>query len=233
MKEVISSPLFGVLISLVTFEIGLFLNRKFKKSYLNPLLISMILIITLLLSFGISYEDYNKGGQLISFFLGPATIILAVPLYSQLELLKKHAMPILVGIIVGTIVGIICIITLSHIMGLDVQIANSLAPKSVTTPIGVEISKTLNGIPSITVVAIIFTGIFGSIIGEVVFKTFKVKHKISKGVSLGTAAHAIGTTKAIELGEIEGAMSSLSIGIAGLLTVFLAPLIVKIISMFL
>lgn len=228
MDQVISSPLFGVVLSLFAFEFALILSKKAKTPILNPLLVSQILIIAVLMIFGISFEDYNKGGQLISFFLGPATVILAVPLYKKLDLLKSNALPILIGIFIGCLVGVISIVLLAYAFGLDIVLVKSLSPKSVTIPIGVEITNQLQGIPAITVVAILVTGILGAVIGPTVCKIFKIKDKISVGVSIGTASHAVGTTKALELGEIEGAMSSLSIGIAGLFTVFLAPLILNI-----
>lgn len=230
MNEVISSPLFGVLISLLAFELGMFLYKKFKNPVLNPLLVSIAFIVGLLLIFHIDFEHYNNGGQLIAFFLGPATVILAVPLYKKLDLLKANALPIVVGILVGSIVGITSIVLISHFIGLDADIIKSLSPKSVTVPIGVEVSKQLGGIPPITVVSIIITGIIGAIMGPTICKIFKIKDKLSIGVSIGTASHAVGTTKALELGEVEGAMSSLSIGIAGLFTVFLAPIIIKILN---
>lgn len=228
MNNLISSPLFGIIISLITFEIGCFLYKNTKLSILNPLLISIILVILFLKQFNISISDYNKGGDIISFFLTPATVILAVPLYKKIELLKTHFIPILVGIFIGTLCGIFSILLLSKIFGLSRSITTSLIPKSVTTPIGMEISKQLGGIPSVTVAAIILTGIIGSVIGPFVCKFFRIKDKMAIGLAIGTASHAVGTTKALELGETEGAMSSLSIGIAGLITVFLAPIIIKL-----
>ncbi|WP_055667310.1 LrgB family protein [Desnuesiella massiliensis] len=232
MLKIIDSPLFGILLSLICFEIGCYLNKKYKIAILNPLLISQLLIIFVLLKFNISYESYSKGGDFISFFLGPATVILAVPLYKKLALLKRNALAIILGIVAGSFTGIICIILLSYALGLDMTIVKSLAPKSVTVPIGVEITKQLNGIPSITVVSIIITGIIGSIIAPFICKVFKIKDKVSMGIAIGTASHALGTTKAMELGETEGAMSSLSIGLAGLITVFLVPIVIKILGFF-
>jgi predicted murein hydrolase (TIGR00659 family) len=195
-------------------------------------MIGILLIILFLKTFNIDVSNYNKGGDLISFFLSPATVVLAVPLYKKIELLKAHLIPILVGISTGTLVGMFSIILLSHIFGLPKTINTSMIPKSVTTPIGMEVSKQLGGIPSVTVAAIIITGIIGAVIGPLVCKFFKIKDKVALGIAMGTAAHALGTTKALELGEIEGAMSSLSIGIAGLITVFLAPIIMKLMHNF-
>lgn len=224
------SPLFGVFITLLTFEIGLWINKKTKLSFLNPLLISMGIIVFILFKFEIPLEDYNKGSQLFTFFLGPATIALAIPLYKNRKLLKTDGLPIIGGIAVGTTVGITSIILMSKAFGLDSQLGLSLVPKSITTPIGIEVSKQIGGLPQLTVAAIIITGITGAIIAEPFLKLLKIKDPVAKGIAIGTASHAVGTSKAIEMGEVEGSMSGLSIGIAGLLTVFIAPLLIAIIG---
>jgi putative effector of murein hydrolase len=158
-------------------------------------------------------------------FLGPSTVVLAVPLYKQLDLLKKNAKAILTGIFVGSAIGIISIIGISYLVGLNASVIKSLVPKSVTTPIGISISSQLGGVVPITVLAIIITGIVGAVFGPTICKIFRIKDKVAVGVSIGTASHAVGTSKALELGEVEGAMSSLSIGIAGIMTVIIAPLV--------
>lgn len=228
MKELVNSPLFGIMISLLAFEIGCMLYNKTKIAFFNPLFISQALIILLLLRFHISFEAYNKGGQLISFFLGPATVVLAVPLYKKLKLLKANAFAILTGITIGSIFGMISIIFLGKAFGLNELLRLSMIPKSVTTPIGMDVSSQLGGIPAVTVAAIIITGILGAIIGPYICKIFRIKDSVSVGIAIGTSSHALGTTKALELGETEGAMSSLSVGIAGLITVILAPIMVKL-----
>lgn len=228
MKNLISTPLFGIMISLITFEIGCIINKKTKLALLNPLLISIVLVIVVLKYVNISIDDYNKGGQFITFLLTPATVVLAVPLYKKIKLFKANAVSIFSGIFMGTLGGITTVIILGHVFGLSKSIDLSMIPKSITTPIGIEVSKQLGGIPSITVAVIIITGIVGAIIGPTIFKLLKIKDKVAIGVALGTASHAVGTSKAIELGEIEGAMSSLSIGIAGLITVIIAPIMAKI-----
>lgn len=230
MKLIIDTPLFGIMISLLTFEFGSFIYKKTKLAVFNPLLISQVLIILFLLRFDISLEAYNKGGQMIAFLLGPATVILAVPLYKKLEVLKKNAVPIIAGITVGSIVGMVSVIGLCSFFNLDSILIKSLIPKSVTVPIGIEISKQLGGLQSITVAAVVVTGILGSIIGPYVCKAFRIKDKVAVGTAIGTASHAVGTIKAMELGETEGAMSGLSIGVAGLITVILAPVVVKLFS---
>jgi predicted murein hydrolase (TIGR00659 family) len=230
MRELFSEPVFGVLISIIAYEIGLYINKKTKLSIFNPLLIAMILIIILLKRSHISYGTYSNGGQLISFFLGPATVVLAVPLYKKFSLFKENALPIIVGIIAGAVSGMLCVFGLSKLFGLSDIFIKSLLPKSITTPIGMVVSKQIGGMPSVTVVAIILTGIIGSVIGPVLNKVFKINDKVAMGIAMGNASHAVGTAKALEIGETEGAMSGLTIGLAGIITVFLAPIMWKILN---
>lgn len=224
----VGSPFFGIGISLLTFYAGSLLYKRVRSPILNPLVLSMLMIIALLVSLHISFEDYNRGGRFISFFLGPATVILAVPLYKKISLLKENALPILAGIITGSAAGIASIIVMCRMFGLDELVSVSMIPKSVTTPIGIEISGQLGGMPSITVAAIVFTGVTGVLLGPRICKLFRIDNKVAVGVAIGTSSHALGTTKAVELGETEGAMSGLAIGIAGLVTVFLAPVLAKL-----
>jgi predicted murein hydrolase (TIGR00659 family) len=230
-RDLLNTPLFGITITLLAFEIGIFLNNKIKLAIFNPLFVSQTLIILFLLKFDISVEAYNKGGQLISFFLAPATVILAVPLYRKFKLLKANVLHILIGITTGSIAGIASVILLGKLFGLDKLLKVSMLPKSVTLPIGLEISAQLGGLSAITVAATVITGVFGTITGAYICNIFRIKDKVAVGVAIGTAAHALGTTKAMELGETEGAMSSLSIGVAGLITVALAPVMVKLFTM--
>lgn len=226
--DIFANPLFGILITLFTFQAGSVLYKKLNYSFLNPLVVSTFLIIGFLLLFKVSFEDYNAGGNLISFFLGPATVILAVPLYRKISLLQEHALAIITGITVGSVTGIISIILMAKMFGLDDIISASLIPKSVTTPIGIELSTQLGGLPAITIAGIVVTGIVGAVMGPNICKFFKIEDKVAVGIAIGTSSHALGTTKAVEIGETEGAMSSLAIGIAGLVTVILAPLLVKL-----
>lgn len=230
MEILTENTLFALIISLLSFEIGLFIYKKTKFPLFNPLLIAIALVISFLLIFNINIDTYNKGGQFINMFLGPATVVLAVPLYKQLQLLKKHLLPILIGILVGSTIGICSVILLANIFGMEEILTISLISKSVTTPIGIEITNQLGGLPPVTVLAIVISGIIGAIIGPLLCKIFKINDKIAVGIALGTASHAVGTTKALELGETEGAMSSLSIGIAGIMTVFLAPVCYSLLS---
>lgn len=223
MSSIVNNPLFGILLTLFAFEIGMTIYKKTKMPVLNPLLTAIALVIAVLVIFHISFKTYNIGGSFINAFLGPATVILAVPLYKQLQLLKDHFIPIITGIIVGSLSSMTCVVIMGYFLGINHKLIASLVPKSVTTPIGVEVASGLGGIPSITVVAIIITGITGAVVAPMVCKVLKIEHEVAMGVSFGTASHAVGTTKALEIGETHGAMSSLSIGVAGLITVFLAP----------
>ena len=223
---------FGLFISLIAFEIGLIIYRKTKFPLFNPLLIAIIIVIGFLKVFNIDFDTYNQSGQFINMFLGPATIVLAVPLYKQFELLKKNFIPIIIGITIGSLVGILSVISISVFFKLDSLITISLLSKSVTPPIGIEITNQLGGLTPVTVLAIIISGIIGAVVAPTVCKVFKITNPVAVGVSIGTASHAVGTSKAFEIGETEGAMSSLSIGIAGVITVFLAPLCYNLLANF-
>ncbi|WP_294703576.1 LrgB family protein [uncultured Fusobacterium sp.] len=225
MEGITSNPLFGVIISLIAFEIGKFIFEKTKMAIFNPLLIATLIVMGFLQIFNISVGDYMLGGNLIVFFLAPATVVLAIPLYQKMDLLKKYFIPIIGGGIVGAIVAIISVIILGKILGIDHQLLVSFMPKSITTPIGIELSKMLGGIPSITVFAIIITGITGNVTAPFIYTIFKIKNPIAKGLGLGISSHAVGTSRAIEMGEVEGAMSALAIVIAGILTIILAPIL--------
>jgi len=229
MENLLNNPLFGVIISLGAFEIGKFIYSKTRMAIFNPLLISVTFIILVLLKFDIPFESYSQGGDIIVFFLGPATVVLAVPLYKQSELFKSYFVPIILGIIVGALVAMISVVLMGKLMGLNITLLRSFMPKSITTPIGIEVSKTLGGEPSITIMGILITGITGYIVAPAVCKLFRIKNYIARGVSIGSASHAIGTTKAIEMGEITGAMSSLAIVVTGLVTLILAPILAGII----
>lgn len=220
MKEVfLNSAFFGVFLCLVTYQLGLFIKRKFKFAILNPLLLAMVFCILFLTIFGIPYDKFNASAAHISFFLTPVTVCLAVPLYEQLNLLKHNYIAIMTGLVSGVFFGLLSILALSILFGLDHQMYVTMLPKSVTTPIGIGIAHKLGGIITITVAVILITGIFGGVIADWLFKVCKIENPIARGISLGCASHAMGTAKAIEYGDIEGAMASLSIAVSGLLTV--------------
>jgi predicted murein hydrolase (TIGR00659 family) len=229
MSDLLYTPIFGILISIVAYEIGLLIYRKTKLAAFNPLLISIILIMVLLKSFSIELDTYNIGGKFISIFLAPATVILAVPLYNKIDILKKSFKEIIIGITVGSLTSVVSVVLLSKLLGVNEAIRLSLVPKSITTPVGIELSKQIGGIPSITVAAIVITGIVGAVFIPSICKFFKIRDKVALGIAIGTSSHALGTTKAMELGEVEGAMSGLAIGITALITVLIAPLILLII----
>lgn len=223
------SPLVSILISLVAYQIGVYIYKKTKITLLNPLLLGIIFVISILFTFNIPLNEYNKGTEIITFFLAPATVVLAVPLYNQIETLKKNIVPILLGITVGSASAILSVIFLSKLVNLEKEVLISILPKSITTAIGIEITKALNADTALTIVAIVSTGIVGAAIGPTICKWSKIDNSIAKGVAIGTASHAVGTSKAIEIGEVEGAMSGLAIGIAGIITVFLIPILINFI----
>lgn len=227
MYNVFDTEIFGIILTILFFNIGIYIQKKTNKPIFNPLLIAILGIILFLSITKIPYESYKLGGDRINFFLSPVTIVLAVPLYKQFDLFKKYLLEILIGISCGVVVSFISIKLIGHFTNADVDIINSLIPKSITTPMGISLTKTLNGVEAITIVSIILTGILGAIISPIVFKIGKINNPVAKGIALGTSAHALGTTKALEMGEVEGAMSGLSIGISGIITVILIPIIIN------
>jgi len=220
-----SSSYFGVVITLCLYFLSLKLKKKIKHPLFNPLLITILLVILILLIFNISYDSYYQSAKYISYLLTPATIALALSLYEQLDKLKENYLAIIVGIFSGVISSMTSIFLLSKLFKLNKAEFVTLLPKSITTAIGMSVSEELGGYVSITVAAIIITGIAGSIFSEILLKLFGIKNAIAKGVAIGTTSHAIGTSKAMQIGKIEGAISSLSIVVAGLLTVILAGII--------
>lgn len=223
MVEIFKNSIFwGAALSLVAYEFGLLLKRKFKLAVFNPLLIAIICIIGVLAVLRIDYDVYNEGGQYISYLLTPATVCLAVPLFEQLTLLKNNLKAVAAGILSGVLASLVSVFLLAKAFQLSHQEYVTLLPKSITTAIGMGVSEELGGIVTITVAVIIITGVLGNMVGELVCRIFHIEEPIAKGLALGTSAHAIGTAKAMELGEVEGAMSSLAIAVAGLLTVVAA-----------
>ncbi|SHJ32382.1 LrgB family protein [Lutispora thermophila] len=219
-----NSTAFGFVLTLIAYGIGVYLKKKLHYQIFNPILIAIVVIIGFLSFFNVDYENYNSSAQYISYFLTPATVSLAIPLYRQISLLKRNLKAIIVGILSGVLSSMVSVWGFSKLFGFTHIEYVTLLPKSVTTAIGMGISEELGGLVSITVATIIITGIIGNVFSNILFKCFNIVEPIAKGLSLGTASHAIGTSKAMELGEIEGAMSSLSIVVSGLLTVIIAPL---------
>lgn len=220
----LQSATLGVVISILAYQIGVFLKNKTKKAIFNPLLLSIILVILFLLIFDVDYNSYNQSAKYLSYLLTPATVSLAIPLYEKLSLLKKHYVAVLTAILAGVLTSLVSIWAMSALFQLSHEGYVTLLPKSITTAIGIGISEELGGYVSISAASIIVTGILGNMVGEGICKWFRIKHSISKGLTFGTASHAIGTSKAMELGQVEGAMSSLAIVVSGLMTVILASL---------
>ena len=220
MKELIENSVFiGVMISLASYGLGMWLRKKTGLSFMNPLLISIILVIAFLLLTGVSYQTYAEGANAISFLLTPATICLAVPLYKQFNLLKKNWKAVVAGAVSGVVSSLVCILLLALLFKFDHQTYVTFLPKSITTAIGMGVTEELGGYVSLAVVVIVITGVIGNVIAEWVLKLFKIEEPIAKGIAIGSSSHAVGTAKAMEIGQIEGAMSSLSIVVCGLLTV--------------
>lgn len=214
-----NSVFFGVIISFVSYGLGVLLKKRFKSPLLNPLLISIIITIAVLLILGIDYDKYYEGAKYISYLLTPATVCLAIPLYEQIELLKHNFKAIILGIVSGVITSLCTILALAAAFSFSHEEYVTFLPKSITTAIGIGVSGELGGYVSITAAVIIITGVTGNIFAELIFRLFRIHEPVAKGIALGSASHAIGTAKAMEIGEIEGAMSSLSIVVSGIITV--------------
>ena len=222
MSELASSPFFGITLTIVAYWVGVRAQKKTGLVVCNSMLITVALIIAVLTVFHIPYEDYYQGGSLINLFLGPATACMAVTVYAKMDLLKKYWLPVLAGCLAGTVTSIGSILVLSRLFGLDKDMTASLLPKSVTTPIATAVSEGHGGIVPITVAAVIVTGILGNLAAPFLVKLFRIKDPVAAGLSIGTCSHALGTAKALEMGETEGAMSGLAVGICGIFTALLA-----------
>jgi predicted murein hydrolase (TIGR00659 family) len=225
----LNSSYAGVAISLITYMVGVQLKKKFKIGIFNPLLISIAVTIIVLLAANIEFETYKQGAKYISWFLTPATVCLAIPLYEQLDILKKHWKAVIAGIVSGVITNMITVAILALLFGLNHQEYVTLLPKSITTAIGMGVSEELGGYVTITVAVIVITGVIGNMLAEFLCKVFRIEEPMAKGLAIGTSAHAMGTAKAMEMGDVEGAMSSLSIAVAGILTVGAASIFAGII----
>lgn len=219
------SVYFGVCLSLISYGLGVLLKKKFKLGIFNPLLIAIFITVAVLALSGMKYDTYYESAKYLNYFLTPATICLAIPLYEQFEVLKKNKAAVFIGIGTGVFSSMLIILAFSLLFHFDHKEFVTFLPKSITTAIGMGTSEELGGYVAISATVIILTGVIGNVIGETVFRIFHIKEPIAKGIALGSSSHAIGTAKAMELGEVEGAMSSLSIVVAGLLTVIVAPII--------
>jgi len=223
------SQFFPVCVGLLFYFFGEILRRRFKSALLNPLLISVAATISLLLLLGIDYDTYMEGAKYLTYLLTPATVALAVPLYRRLSELRRCPVAIVAGILSGTVMSLASVTALSLAFGLSDAEFVSLLPKSVTTAIGMGIAEENGGITALTAAVIMFTGVFGHIAGALVLRIFRITEPVAKGVAMGCAAHAIGTSRAMEMGETEGAVSGLSLVVTGIVTVVAAPVVIGIV----
>lgn len=231
-KLLLACTTWGSMLTVAVFALGTWLNRKTRKSLCNPLLLSCVLVIVFLKIYDIPYAEYRDSTSVISYLLLPATISLAIPLYEKWNLFKQNTTAILVGTFIGVLTSLGSISIMAIILKLTREQYITLLPKSVTTAIGMDIVAELGGVPTLASAVIILTGIIGGLIAETVCKVFHINNPVAKGIAIGSAAHAIGTSKAMELGKTEGAMSSLAIVVAGILTAALAPIFVSFTGLF-
>lgn len=222
MTELFNSPFLGLFLTIAAFYVGSIVQKKTKWALANPLIIAICLLISSLLIFKIPFDAYQKGGSIITMFLGPATACLAVSIYHKRQYLKSNLIPILVGSTCGCITSMGSIFIMCHLFHLDDKITMALIPKSVTMPIALGVTDSLGGLAPFTVAAVVFTGILGNLLAPLLIKIFRVKDSAVAGLSIGACSHALGTSRAIQIGETEGAMSGLAIGICGILTVLLS-----------
>ena len=232
MNSLAHSEVFALTLVIGTYLAALALYKKTRISLLNPLLTSIFVIILVLKTMGIEYESFQKGSHLIHFMLGPSVVALGFVLYDQIQYLKGNVISILTSVFVGAIIGIVSVIVIGDLMGADQALIASLQPKSVTTPIAMGIAEKAGGIPSLTAVIVVAVGIFGSIVGPFVMKVLGIESRIARGLALGASSHGLGTSVAIQIGAIEGALSGLAIGLMGIMTAILVPVISFIISLF-
>ncbi len=223
-----SSAAWGVVLTIGGFALGTLINRKTGKTWCNPLLLGSIFVILLLSLWEIPYPEYRASASPLSYLLLPATVSLAIPLYEKWELLKTNLAAIFAGIFAGVLTSLGSITVLALLLKLDAAQAASLLPKSVTTAIGMDVAAALGGLPSLAGAVIILTGITGNLTAQWLCKALKITDPLAKGIGIGTASHAIGTAKALEMGQVEGAMSSLAVALAGVVTAFVAPALAKL-----
>lgn len=213
------TAVFYILLTIIVYKFSILINNKFKIAFLNPIIITALIIIIILKLFNIAYSDYYKGGSIIVSGLGPIVVVLAVPLYKNRDDLMKNFIPIIGGITASIITTFISITVLCRLFAIDETIFLSLLSKSVTTPMAVETTKMLGGNEAVTVLAVIITGLIGAAFAPIIMKIGKIKHNIAKGIGIGSSSHVLGTSKAVEMNEEAGASSGLAIGVAGLLTI--------------
>lgn len=226
----LENKFFLIFITFGVYFVAKLIHKRTGYALLNPILLTIAVLILFLKGAGIDYDTYNEGGKLIEFWLKPAVVALGVPLYLQLKQIKKQLLPILLSQLVGCVIGIVSVVLIAHLLGAGKETILSLAPKSVTTPIAMEISKTVGGIPPLTAAVVVCVGLFGGITGFKVMKLMKVSHPISQGLSMGAAAHALGASTAMEVGSKYGAYAGLGLTLNGILTALLTPTILKLLG---
>ena len=226
-NHIISTPYFGTTLTLLVFVFAVLVNKKWPSVFTTPLLTSTAIIVAILTLMNIPYTEYNNGAQYITYFLTPVTVCFAVPMYKNLDVLKKYAAPIMLAILVGSLASVFSVIVISIILGLGDIIAKSLAAISTTTAIAIGITQELGGNTGLTTSVVIITGILGASVSDILCRKMGWQSPISCGIAIGTSAHSAGTIKAMEMGKLTGAMSSLAIVISGVMTAFIAPIIVN------
>lgn len=229
-EAIFNNSYFGIILSFAAYEIGKWINSKVKSPIANPLLIAILLIVGFLYATGIPYEYYKKGGDFIAFFIGPATVAMIIDLYLNLDTLKKNILPVLVGVTIGSIFSMILAIILAKLFNMGADLTPSLVPQSITTAIAVSLSEEYQGLVAVTAISVVIRGVTGAVIAPTVMKIFKIQDPVAQGVAIGTSSHAVGTSQARQMGEVQGAMSGLSIAIAGIITVILMPIAMLVVN---
>jgi len=224
LQDLFTSEIFMLLLVLGTYLFGVYLYKRTKISLLQPLLISMCILIPLLKVAGIDYQDFYQKTRMLNFMLGPSVVALGYVLYDQMEHIKGNVLSILTSVLIGSIVAIVSVMLIAKAFGADRVLLSSLAPKSVTTPIAISLSEQNGGIPALAAAFVVMCGIFRGLVGPVVLRALRIKSRIAKGLAMGSASHALGTVRALEMGALEGAISGLAIGIMGVMTALLMPL---------
>lgn len=230
MASLLNSEIFILTLVIGVYLLAVWLYRKTRLTLLNPLLVSIPVLVAITHVLDIPYESFEKGSRILTFMLGPTVVVLGYLLYEQVAHLRENALSIITSVFVGCVTGILSVIFIARYFGADHALIVSLEPKSVTTPIAMSIAEKSGGIPSIAAVVVIVVGIFGGIVGPFVLERLGINSKIARGLALGSAAHGLGTARAMELGTIEGAISGLAIGVMGIMTAILVPIIEMILN---
>ena len=230
MYSIIETPILGIILTILAFDLGLKLSKRINISLFHPLLIAVCLIIIVLTVCQIPLANYQIGGSVITYFLSPLTVVLALPLYRQLHHIKKNFFPIIGGITIGLLTGAFLTTLLGSLFNISNELLISIVPKSITTPIALSLTDMLGGIDAITTIFVVISGVLGAIISPIVYRYYQLDNSVAKGVGIGASSHAVGTSKAMEMGETEGATSSASIGLTGLIAILIIPAFLELLS---